>query len=281
MSRQTQVRAATRESDDRRTARLQRRVVRQRSSVWLHRARHGCGHRGDDARRSGWVSGATAYTPGNAALIVAGDITQAEARALAEKHFGKWQGAATVRHAACGRAEDRRHVCSSSIAASHRRRRCASAPSARHAVRPTTCRCTVMNDVLGGHVLEPHQPESAREERLYVRRELRVRIPARRRAVRGAANVRTDVTAPAVKEVFNEIARCGQRIGHAELTLSKDSFIRSLPGQFETTGDAAASVGAVRLRPATRLFHSLPAHIEAVRRRRAARHAVTSIRRSS
>src|SRR5205814_5453517 len=36
-----------------------------------------------------WKAG---YTPGNSALIVAGDLTQAELRGLAEKYFGKWIG---------------------------------------------------------------------------------------------------------------------------------------------------------------------------------------------
>jgi zinc protease len=56
------------------------------------------------------------------------------------------------------------------------------------------------------------------------------------------ADVRTDVTAPATAEVFNELRRIRDtQVTPAELTLSKDSIARSLPGRFERGTDAAGT----------------------------------------
>jgi zinc protease len=57
------------------------------------------------------------------------------------------------------------------------------------------------------------------------------------------SNVRTDVTAPAVKEIFRELNRMRTSpVSADELTTARDFFARSLPGEFETT---AQSVGAI------------------------------------
>jgi zinc protease len=55
-------------------------------------------------------------------------------------------------------------------------------------------------------------------------------------------DVRTDATAPATTEVFNELKRMRDtQMTPAELILSKDSIARSLPGRFERGTEAAAS----------------------------------------
>jgi zinc protease len=57
-----------------------------------------------------------------------------------------------------------------------------------------------------------------------------------------ATGVRTDVTAPAVSEMLNEIRKMrNTSVTEEELTLSKDSLSRSLPGDFETSAAAAGS----------------------------------------
>jgi zinc protease len=56
------------------------------------------------------------------------------------------------------------------------------------------------------------------------------------------ADIRTDATAPATAEIFKELRRMREtQMTPAELTLSKDSIARSLPGRFERGTDAAAS----------------------------------------
>jgi zinc protease len=50
------------------------------------------------------------------------------------------------------------------------------------------------------------------------------------------SGVRTNVTGPAISESFKEIARMqAEPVSNEELTLSRESLIRSLPGAFETT----------------------------------------------
>jgi zinc protease len=56
------------------------------------------------------------------------------------------------------------------------------------------------------------------------------------------ADVRTDATAPATSELFNELRRMRDtQMTSAELLLSKDSIARSLPGRFERGTEAAVS----------------------------------------
>jgi zinc protease len=56
------------------------------------------------------------------------------------------------------------------------------------------------------------------------------------------SSVRTDATAPAVKEIFNELRSIREaEVTPAELTLSRDSLARSLPGMFETSSSMAGS----------------------------------------
>jgi zinc protease len=54
--------------------------------------------------------------------------------------------------------------------------------------------------------------------------------------------VRTDVTAPAVAEIFNEIRRMADtQVTPEELNMARDSQVRSMPGNFETSASAAGS----------------------------------------
>ncbi len=56
------------------------------------------------------------------------------------------------------------------------------------------------------------------------------------------SDVRTDVTAPATTEMFNELRRMRDtQLTPAEMALSKDSIARSLPGRFERGTEAAAT----------------------------------------
>jgi zinc protease len=78
--------------------------------------------------------------------------------------------------------------------------------------------------------------------------------------------VRTDVTAPAAKELMAEIDRFpANPPTDAELTVSKDALVQSLPGEFETTGAAAAAMQSIFLydRPLD-YYATLPARYRAV-----------------
>jgi len=57
-----------------------------------------------------------------------------------------------------------------------------------------------------------------------------------------ATGVRTDVTGPSVSEIFKEIKRMSEEpVTADELALSRQSLVRSLPGDFETSSSAAGS----------------------------------------
>jgi zinc protease len=59
-------------------------------------------------------------------------------------------------------------------------------------------------------------------------------------------HVVTDVTAPAVSEILKEVRGMSDRpIDSEELRLAKDSLTRSLPGNFETSANTAASFSNV------------------------------------
>ena len=61
-----------------------------------------------------------------------------------------------------------------------------------------------------------------------------------------ASGVRTDVTAPAVGEIFKEIQRMRQSPMTAEeLAMAKDSLVRSLPSDFQTSSNVTASTANI------------------------------------
>jgi zinc protease len=209
-----------------------------------------------------WRAG---YRPGNAALVVAGDLTLAQLRPLAEKHFGKWSGAGTKGAVPSGKqvTAGRTLVVDRGAAPQTALRvGMVGAPRA----TPDYVPLTVMNNALGGLF-------SSR-----INLNLREKNGFTYGAGSGFAfrrgpgpflvgtSVRTDVTAPALKEIFSEIEK--MRTGPVtadELALARDSVSRSLPGQFETTGDSAASGSAIFVYELPLDYYSkLPAQIDAV-----------------
>jgi zinc protease len=80
------------------------------------------------------------------------------------------------------------------------------------------------------------------------------------------AEVRSDVTAPAVHELFNELGRIRtEPLSTEELRMAKDSVIRSLPGDFESFNQVAAGTGSLWLYHLPLDYNrKLPAMIEAV-----------------
>jgi zinc protease len=100
----------------------------------------------------------------------------------------------------------------------------------------------VMNETLGG-LFSSRINLNLREEHGYTygaRSQFTFRRSAGPFAV--STGVRTDVTAPAVSEIMKELARIrDSSVTPEELTLSKDSLVRSLPADFETGGRVTSS----------------------------------------
>ena len=207
----------------------------------------------------------TGYVPQNSALIVAGDLTSAELRALAEKYFGAWKGESNkaVTPAVEQKAQQR-------VVLVDRGK------SPQTALRigeigvpranPDYVSIEVMNTALGG-LFSSRINMNLREKNGYT-----YGAGSQFAFRRGpgpfvvGTGVRTDVTAPAVKEIFTELKRMRtEPLTGEELSLSKDSFERSLPGLFETTPQSAATIGQLFVyNLALDYYSTLPAKIQSV-----------------
>ena len=80
------------------------------------------------------------------------------------------------------------------------------------------------------------------------------------------SQVRTDVTAPAAKEMFAELDRIHTNPATPEeLKLAKDNSLRSLPGRFQTASDQASLMSELFIYGLPNdYFQNLPAAYEAV-----------------
>jgi zinc protease len=102
----------------------------------------------------------------------------------------------------------------------------------------------IMNDVLGG-LFSSRLNMNLRETHGYTYGALsRFAFDRFGGPVFAGAQVRTDVTAPAAKELFYELDRITTNPPTAaELKLAQDSQMRSLPGQFETAKGTSLRMG--------------------------------------
>jgi zinc protease len=189
-----------------------------------------------------WKAG---YVPGNAALVVSGDITAADLRRLAEKYFGRWSGtAAGVQLPAPPAASGRSVIIVDKPGAPQTALRVGEVGVPRSS--PDYVPLEVMNTELGG-LFSSRINMNLREQHGYT---YGARSYFAYRRGPGpfiiGTSVRADVTAPAVREIFNEIERMrATPITDDELQTARDSFARSLPGLFETSADSVGSVGQI------------------------------------
>jgi zinc protease len=81
-----------------------------------------------------------------------------------------------------------------------------------------------------------------------------------------ASGVRTDVTAPAVSEILREVQRMRDAgVMPEELSMAKDSLVRSLPSQFETSESTTASTANIYVYDLGADYYSkLPSRLAAV-----------------
>lgn len=205
------------------------------------------------------------YIPGNSALIVAGDITESELRALAEKYFGNWSGTGhTPQKPATAPQPARRIVIVEKPDSSQTVLRIGHVGVARS--NPDYAALDVMNTALGG-LFSSRINQNLREKHGYTYGASSAFI-----FKRGAGpflvytSVRADVTAPAVAEAFREIERIRNgEIAPEELATAKDSISRSLPGMFETTPEAASSIGQLFVHQLPlNYYHDLPEQIQSI-----------------
>jgi zinc protease len=185
------------------------------------------------------------FVPNNAALIVAGDISMADLRARADKAFGGWQRGVPARPA-LGTPESTRAriVIVDKPGAPQTQLRVVSVGAARSS--PDFRPLQVMNTALGGN-FSSRINMNLREKNGYSYGTYS-QFVFRRSAgpFQVAGGVRTDVTAPAVSEVFKEIDGIRREpLEVEELEKVKDSLANSLPGAFETSANAVNSFSNV------------------------------------
>ncbi|MBB5063380.1 pitrilysin family protein [Granulicella mallensis] len=188
------------------------------------------------------------YGPADSALVLVGDVTPAEARKLAEQYFGKWTGKATAAITLPSAPTltpthvvivDKPGAPQSALIAYG-----LGVPGNSPDLQPLQ----VMNYVLGGSFASRINM-NLREVHGYT-----YGASSNYSLYRGGGPfqagglVRTDVTGPAAKELMTEIRRFPSTPPtEAELNEAKTARIQSLPGQFETTGSIASSMGSIFL----------------------------------
>jgi zinc protease len=185
------------------------------------------------------------FVPNNAALIVAGEINAEDLRKLAEEKFGGWApGTPAVPQLESPETTSAKVVLVDKAGAGQTALRLATIGVPRST--PDYPSLEVMNSALGG-LFSSRINLNLREEKGYTYGAGSV-FRYRRSAgpfLIGAA-VRTDATGASVTEMFKEMEGMvsSPPVGD-ELSLARDSLVRSLPGEFETSGRVVGSYSAV------------------------------------
>jgi zinc protease len=182
------------------------------------------------------------YVPENAALVVSGDISRADLKALAEARFGAWP-AAEAPATAAGEPEPTRArlVVVDKPGAPQTALRVSSIAATRKS--PDYPALQVMNAALGG-LFSSRINQDLREEKGYsygMFSQFRYdRTPG---PFIIAGSVRTDVTGASVAEIFRQLQAMREGpLPAAELAGARNSQVLSLPGQFETNEGIGAAL---------------------------------------
>jgi zinc protease len=205
------------------------------------------------------------YGPSNAALIVAGDIGEAELRPLAQKMFGDWrQGART------GAGLPRPHAAPARIVLVDQPGAPSTALSVGHAGpardTPDYAALQVMNAALGG-LFTSRINMNLREEKGYT-----YGAGSSFSFLRGGGpftvrtTVRGEVTGAALEEIFKEVGRVAKEPpAGEELERARNSQLLSLPSEFETNGATTAAFGQIYVHDlGDDYFERLPRQLKAV-----------------
>jgi zinc protease len=205
------------------------------------------------------------YTPANAALVLAGDLTESDARVLAEEAFGSWEGDAARAPEIPAGAPIAERVIVVDKPAAPQTAVLVGQPAVRRS-DPDYETLRLMNDVLGG-LFSSRLNMNLREDKGYTYGAFS--ILQERRGVGGlmlGATVRSDASGASVAETLGEVRRMlAAPMTPEELRLAKDSYIRSLPALFETSGSTVNTIGVLyMLDQPPGYYESLPARVESL-----------------
>ncbi|MFI5372255.1 MAG: insulinase family protein, partial [Candidatus Eisenbacteria bacterium] len=187
------------------------------------------------------------YGPGNAALVLAGDLTEAEARTLAENAFGKWKGGGQTGADPTRRATvPERVLVVDKPGSSQTDLMVAQIGVARS--DPDYEKLTVMNQVLGG-LFSSRLNLNLREEHGYTYGAYSSLYDntAPGPIIMGGG-VRGDATGASIRETLKEArGMLEKEITPDELKLAKESISRTLPAYFQSTQSTAGTIGDLYL----------------------------------
>jgi zinc protease len=209
-----------------------------------------------------WQKG---YVPGNSALVLSGDLTPAEARALAEKYFGKWKGS-TGRYQPP--AVDNKVARGVYIVDKPGAAQTFVLVGTTGVPRTTEdyVPLEVMNKILGG-LYSSRINVNLREDHGYTYGSFSFFSYKRAAGAFGAGGgMRTDATGPAVQEILKEMEKVRSSAPtDEELKLAKGAFSQSLAGRFESGEQTANTVGDLFVYEfALDYYQQLPGKIMAV-----------------
>ncbi len=219
------------------------------------------------------------YGPQTSALVLTGDITEKEAHEQADKYFGAWKSTAASATASVP-----------APAAPERKLILVDKPGSPQTVllafglgvprsTPDYPSILIMNDVLGG-LFSSRLNMNLRETHGYTYGAVsRFSFNRFGGPMFAGAQVRTDVTAPAAKELFAELNRITtDPPTAAELKLAQDSQIRSVPGQFETAKGTSARIGQLFIyKLPDNYYAALPGQLAAVQPKQVTQAAIDHI----
>jgi len=175
------------------------------------------------------------FVPANAALVVASPMTEAQLRPIVEKAFGAWSGPAPpAPDLGVPMPTEARIVISDRPGAPQTQLLVASVGAARSV--PEFPALSVMNATLGG-LFSSRINLNLREAHGYTYGAFTQFVFRKHPGIFWVSTgVRTDATAPAVAEILKELQRMVEKpMSAEELTMAKDSIVRGLSSQFETS----------------------------------------------
>lgn len=185
------------------------------------------------------------FVPNNAALVVSGDISGEELKKLVQDHFGAWkQGEVPVRKSYAAQSTDAKLVIVDKPGAPQTALMVVAAGPQRKTDEYESLQ--VMNAALGG-LFTSRVNNNLREQKGYT-----YGVSSSFAYMRNAGQfnlgggIRTDVTGPAVSEIYKEIkAMVSKPMSVAELNGARNALVLSMPSVFATNVNISTSLAGL------------------------------------
>lgn len=189
----------------------------------------------------------SSYSPKNAALILVGNLTEAEAKKLAQDSFGSWKGDDAATSTPPEGVMTNARVVIVDKAGSNSTALLVGQFGVTRS-NPDYEKLDVMNTVLGG-LFSSRINLNLREDKGYSYGAFS--FIGQNRGVgpfMAGAQVRSDVTGPSAEEILKEVTKMRDSgVSDEELALAKESITRPLPANFETTASTAGTMAGLYL----------------------------------